>query len=97
LQKRKDGVIQSLMLDKNGNTTYQVKVRIKGTPLQKQQLMHWHTKFGHLNISDITSSIVAEERDRLAIGVTPRGVRSPATVNRYLGILRHMFTIARCA
>jgi len=140
--------------DKNGNTTYQVKVRIKGTPLQtatfdrktdakrweqktesairenrffpdkksksvllselidryietilprktpkifklqKQQLMHWHTKFGHLNISDITSSIVAEERDRLAIGVTPRGVRSPATVNRYLGILRHMFTIA---
>ncbi len=140
--------------DKNGNTTYQVKIRIKGTPvqtatfdrktdakrweqqteaairenrffpheksksillselidryietilprktpkifkLQKQQLMHWHTKYGHLNVSEITSALIAEERDRLAVGRTPRGIRTPATVNRYLGILRHMFSVA---
>lgn len=140
--------------DKSGNTTFQVKVRIKGTPvqtatfdrktdakrweqqtesairenrffphqqkqslllselieryietilprktpkifkLQKQQLMHWHTNYGGLNISEITSALVAEERDKLATGLTPRGIRSPATVNRYLGILRHVFTIA---
>ncbi len=138
--------------DKNGNTTYQVKIRIKGTPvqtatfdrktdakrweqkteseirenrffpkeksillselidkyietilprktpkifkLQKQQLMHWHAKYGNLNVSKITSALIAEERDRLAVGKTPRGIRTPATVNRYLGILRHMFTVA---
>ena len=62
---------------------------------QTQQLEWWRDQMGSYALSDITPSLIAEYRDKLAGGVTVRGTpRSPATVNRYLAALSHAFTIA---
>jgi integrase len=55
---------------------------------QAAQLDWWHSKIGEYTLADITPAVLGEVRDSLAVG------RSPATVNRYLAIISHLFTIA---
>jgi integrase len=62
---------------------------------QLNQLIWWSDEIGHLSLADVTSSVVAQQRDHLSNGITYRGdKRSNATVNRYLAALSHAFTIA---
>lgn len=62
---------------------------------QSTQLQWWKENIGHFVLADITPALIAEQRDKLANGITMRKVlRTPATVNRYLAALSHMFTIA---
>ena len=45
-------------------------------------------------LSDISTAIIAEQRNKLLEGVTSRkNKRSTATVMRYLAVLSHVFTI----
>ncbi len=48
---------------------------------QKAQLLWWKSQIGHHLLSDITSALIAEQRDKLAREDTKRGTRrAPATV-----------------
>ena len=50
---------------------------------------------GHVVLSDLTTSLIADYRDRLSAELTPRGTpRAPATVNRYLSTLSHALHVA---
>jgi len=69
------------------------KATKKGTVAQ--QLNYWISQIGDLKIKDVTPAIVAAYRDKLKLGVTPRGnLRKPATINHYINNLSHCFTIA---
>ncbi len=62
---------------------------------QERQLRWWREQLGDLTLADVKPTLIAERRDRLASGLTSRGkTRSPATVNRYLAVLSHAFTVA---
>ena len=61
---------------------------------QKQQLEVWNKEIGHLSLQEVTPSVITAFRNKLSIGKTSRGIRSKATVNRYLAVLSHTFTIA---
>ena len=62
---------------------------------QRQQLAWWKARIGDKALADCTPALLAECRDELAREPTPRGEgRSPATVNRYLAVLSHAFTLA---
>lgn len=67
----------------------------KGAKLQGQQLGWWKAAIGSYALADVTPSLLAEYRDKLAGEVTVRRkLRSPASVNRYIAALSHAFTIA---
>lgn len=59
-----------------------------------QQLGHWKSAIGHMPLSEVNSAIISQERQKLLKGKTNRGIRTPATVNRYMSTLSHVFTIA---
>lgn len=61
---------------------------------QTQQLNYWKEKLGHKILSDVSSPNIVDIRYELSAGITQRGIRSPATVNRYLAALSHVYTIA---
>ena len=62
---------------------------------QKAQLLWWKKELGHLVLCDVTSSIIADKRDKLLEGITPRKKkRSSATVVRYLSVISHVFSFA---
>ena len=62
---------------------------------QAGQLKWWRQHMGNYVLADATPALIAESRDTLAKGITHRGMpRTPATVNRYLAVLSHTFTIA---
>jgi len=62
---------------------------------QSQQLKWWQESIGRFVLADITPAVIVEQRDKLADGTTARNKqRTPATVNRYLAALSHVFTIA---
>ena len=61
---------------------------------QKQQLNYWKNEIGDKPLSEITPSVISAQRNKLAKGSTNRGKRSNATVNRYLAVMSHVFTIA---
>lgn len=66
----------------------------KDSRKREGQLMWWKEQLGHYLLSEVTPAIIAEKRDLLLSGVTPRGTkRSPATVVRYLAALSHAFTV----
>src|SRR5215470_4569438 len=60
--------------------------------MQTLQLNWWKKRLGHYVLADITPTLIAEYRDKLAYGnETPR---ANSTVNRYLAALSHTFTVA---
>lgn len=62
---------------------------------QTTQLNWWKNSIGKYVLADITPALISEFRDQLSQGTTIRkSLRTPATVNRYLAILSHVFTIA---
>ena len=61
---------------------------------RERHLLVWKERLGKLRVSDITTSLFAEHRDELKAESTKNGKkRSPATVNRYLTSLSHLFTV----
>ncbi|MCP5067042.1 MAG: tyrosine-type recombinase/integrase, partial [bacterium] len=72
-----------------------VSVRRKGGKKLEYLLGRWRKELGDYLVADVTSARVAEVRDKLRHETTKRRKkRSPATVNRYLGALSPVFTIA---
>jgi integrase len=66
------------------------------TYVQACQLRYWREHLGSIALTEITPPLIAEHRDRLTHEVTFKGLaRAPATTNRYLAVLSHIFTIAR--
>ena len=62
---------------------------------QMRQLKWWSAEIGSHALSDVTPSLIAQYRDKLAGGITCHGkLRSPATVNRYMAALSIVFTTA---
>jgi len=62
---------------------------------QKTQLLWWKNNIGDYALSDVTSALIAHYRDKLAKEEISKGKkRSPSTINRYLAVLSHLFTIA---
>jgi integrase len=62
---------------------------------QGHQLLWWKKQIGHYYLCDVSPAVIAECRDLLLQGTTPRKkLRSKATVVRYMAALSHMFTIA---
>ena len=72
---------------------------------QKRQLNWWRGKLGHFTLADLTPARITEARDKLARepipstnkqpkSDSPTRYRSPATINRYLAALSHMFNVA---
>lgn len=62
---------------------------------QLVQLKWWREAIGQNSLADVTPALIVEQRDKLLAGTTARNLpRSPATANRYLAALSHLFTIA---
>jgi integrase len=62
---------------------------------QTALLERWKSEIGNHALVDVTPSLIAECRDKLAGEITLRGKpRSPATVNRYIAALSIVFTTA---
>jgi len=64
---------------------------------RKQQLEFFKARLGSFMLSEITAARLVECRNELATSLTGRHedrTRSPATVNRYLAALSHVFTVA---
>jgi hypothetical protein len=62
---------------------------------QERHLRWWGDQLGSYRLSDVTPALISEQRSKLARGTTVRHKkRSPATVNRYLISLSHVFTVA---
>jgi integrase len=67
------------------------------------RLRWWQERLGHLKLGEVTAAVIIEQRGVLsrepyvrAGGENPNQFkRGPATVNRYLAYLSHVFTIAR--
>ena len=67
----------------------------KSKAKQTALLEWWKSEIGSYALSDVSPALIAECRDRLAVGITTRGTqRNPATVVRYLAALSVCFTHA---
>lgn len=55
---------------------------------QTQQLLWWKKEIGKHTLSNLTKPLLIEKRDKL------KAKLGPATVNRYLAALSHVFTVA---
>jgi len=67
----------------------------KSKKFQTQQLIWWKENLGDYSLADVSPALIAQQRDKLTQGVTPRGkARTAATVNRYLAALSHVYTVA---
>jgi integrase len=60
-----------------------------------RHLDRWEKELGHLKLSRLNPSLIAEVRDRmLAENILPEKVRSTSTVSRYLASLSHVLSTA---
>ena len=59
---------------------------------QHYQLRWWKAQLGHYTLADVTPALLVEYRDKLARNKARR--QSGATVNRWLAVLSHCFTMA---
>lgn len=67
----------------------------KSEQKQTAQLTWWKKQIGSYLLSDVTPSLIAEQRDKLLRETTQRKKqRSPSTVVRYMAALSHAFTVA---
>ncbi|KXW58919.1 putative prophage phiRv2 integrase [Ferrovum myxofaciens] len=67
----------------------------KNIRVQTRQFAWWRDQMGSYALADVTPSMIAEYRDKLAAGITVRGTqRNPATVVRYMAALSVAFTHA---
>ena len=60
---------------------------------QKIQFKWWKAKYGNVKLTNFNSSLVSEAKQKLS--GHNFSVRKPATVNRYLAALSHLFNIAK--
>ena len=61
----------------------------------QEKLLWWKRELGHYTLGDLSKSIIIEKRDQILKTPKPNGgARTPATVNRYMAVLSHVFTIA---
>ncbi len=58
------------------------------------QLNYWKGELGEYAFAHITPALIIAAREKLASIPTPRGKRTPATVNRYTAALSHLYTVA---
>lgn len=71
-------------------------LKLKSLDKQKAQLIWWKAQIGYRLLADVSSSLIAECRDRLLKETTYRGTpRSGSTAIRYLSALSHAFSIAQ--
>lgn len=70
-------------------TEYLPTSGIASIPSKLQRLGYVKDAIGHMPLADVTTATVVEMRAKLMIG------RAPATVNKYLADLRHVYNIAR--
>lgn len=64
---------------------------------QVTQIKWWKEYLGAYSLADITPALIVQYRDKLAEGDLVKGERvkrSAGTVNRYLAILSHVYTVA---
>ncbi|BCA93814.1 integrase [Legionella antarctica] len=72
-----------------------IPTKPKNTVNQVGQLKWWKENLGDYSLADVTPALIAQFRDKLAKTPSQRGEsRSNATVNRYLAVLSHLFTMA---
>ncbi len=69
--------------------------KMKNGRKQKAQLIWWKQQIGDYSLAEVTPSLIAECRDVLLQGFTPRGTkRSPSTAVRYMAALSHALSVA---
>ena len=62
---------------------------------QKAQLEWWNQRLGKYLLCDVTTALIVQHRDELSKTLTQYGKPfSPATINRYLAVLSHAFSMA---
>jgi integrase len=67
----------------------------KNSPNYKIHLRWWKDKIGDYFLADVNTAMIVECRDKLKKEVTSKGTpKSPATVNRYMTTLSHLFNVA---
>jgi len=66
----------------------------KSISSQYQQLMWWRGQLGSRSLADITPQFVVQCRSKLGNEPVRGGVRGPGTINRYMAVLSHVFTVA---
>jgi len=72
-----------------------IPTKPKNATSRKAQLLWWKKQLGHVLLADLTPALIAEQRDKLLQGFTPRKtLRSPATVVRYMAAFSHVLSIA---
>lgn len=76
---------------------YVMPTKPKSERSQVGQITWWKNNLGDYSLADTTPALIAQNRDKLAEGeiVDDKQVpRSAATVNRYLAVLSHVYTVA---
>jgi len=66
----------------------------KDTDHAERHLKWWKERIGEKYIADVTPALISSIKDELAAGITTRGQRSQATVNRYLAALSPVLSMA---
>jgi integrase len=62
---------------------------------QSPQLQWWKQQIGHLTLVQVTPAVLAKCRELLSSEPTHRSpLRSNSTVNRYMAVISHLFTVA---
>lgn len=72
-----------------------LKHRPRSAAQREQQLKWWNEQIGSYCLADVTPSLLSSYKEKLAEGITHnKRTRSPASVNRYLAALSHVFSVA---